>query len=551
MDHSDFDDILIILGLGKWNLLYYVTFGLHEFAVIGFLFAITYVAPNVHFSCDVSQVTEPVSVIEQCTYVISQNETYNVTTEELQEKCTSWIYNDTYFENTLTSEFNLVCDDSYLRPFFHTVLTIGGFLGSPINGYLSDRYGRKMLTLITSLIAIISVLLTTLATNFNIILVLRFFTGLTTIPTIDTGFTICMEVCEPRLRTSVGMLLGVPWAFGTMWWGALGYMIRDWRWLLRISTIPYYIYLALLLFVSESPRWLIVSGSHDLALKAIRRAGKWNKVTLPSDEELLTRMKSIQKSSRKQSITEEENGVIKSSLKSRILKNIKQAFVLFRTPELRRITILTYIVCVVSSLVYYGISFSALNFKLDPFMYMIVGGLMEIPACSLVVPIIVKTGMIPFTAGSFFICGINILILAFISSDIKWLTITLAMIGKFSISAAFQAVVLLITEVFPTEVRMRAMGTSSFFLTIGNITVPFITELLGSYHAWIPSVIFGIASLLAGIATMFLPETRNKHLFETVSQLEEDALRKKNRKGTENTKEAEALTMNEKPESNI
>ncbi|KAB7499955.1 hypothetical protein Anas_11164 [Armadillidium nasatum] len=308
MAHSDFDDILIILGLGK----------------------------------------------EQCTYVISQNETYNVTTEELQEKCTSWIYNDTYFENTLTSEFDLVCDDSYLRPVFHSVLTIGRFLGAPINGYLSDRYGRRTLMLITSLIAIISVLLTTLATNFNIILVLRFFTGLT------SG----MEACEPRLRTSVGMLISLPWAFGTMWWGALGYMIKDWRWLLRVSTIPGYLCLALLLFVSESPRWLIVSGSHDLALKAIKRAGKWNKVTLPSDEELLTRMK---------------------------------------TPELRRITILT----IVSSLVFGGLSLSAINFKLDPFMYMIVGGLIEIPAYSLVIPIIVKTGMIPFTAGSFFICGIN------------------------------------------------------------------------------------------------------------------------------------------------
>ncbi|RXG54895.1 Solute carrier family 22 member 6 [Armadillidium vulgare] len=438
------------------------------------------------------------NIKEQCNYVISQNETYNVTTEELQEKCTSWIYNDTYFENTLTSEFDLVCDDSYLRPIFHTVLTIGGFVGSPINGYLSDRYGRRTLMLITSLIAIFSVLLTTLATNFISILVLRFFTGLTSVPTIHTGFTICMEACEPRLRTSVGILLALPWAFGTIWWGALG-------------------------LISESPRWLIVSGSHDLALKAIRRAGKWNKVTLPSDEELLTRMKSIQ----------------------------KQAFVLFRTPELRRITILTYIAFIVTSLVYGGLSFSAINLKLDPFMYMIVGGLMEIPAYSLVVPIIVKTGMVPFTSGSFFICGINILILAFISSDIKWLTITLAMIGKFFISAAFQAIYLLATEVFPTEVRMQAMGTSTFFSTFGSISVPFITELLGFYHAWIPSVIFGIASLLAGISTIFLPETRNKHLFETVSQLEEDALRKKNRKGTENTKESEALTMNEKSESNI
>ncbi|KAB7499957.1 hypothetical protein Anas_11162, partial [Armadillidium nasatum] len=115
------------------------------------------------------------------------------------------------------------------------------------------------------------------------------------------------------------------------------------------------------------------------------------------------------------------------------------------TPELRRITILT----IVSSLVFGGLSLSAINFKLDPFMYMIVGGLIEIPAYSLVIPIIVKTGMIPFTAGSFFICGINVLILAFISS-----------------------------EVFPTEVRMQGLGTSSFFSTIGSISVPFITELL-------------------------------------------------------------------------
>ncbi|KAB7493636.1 Organic cation transporter protein [Armadillidium nasatum] len=109
-----------------------------------------------------------------------------------------------------------------------------------------------------------------------------------------------------------------------------------------------------------------------------------------------------------------------------------------------------YIVFIVSSAVFYGISFSAINFKLDPFMYMIVGGLMEIPAYSLVVPIIVKTGMVPFTAGSYIICGITILILAFIPADIKWLTITLAMIGKFFISAAFQAIYLLATEVFPT-----------------------------------------------------------------------------------------------------
>ncbi|KAB7499959.1 Zinc finger and BTB domain-containing protein 20 [Armadillidium nasatum] len=82
--------------------------------------------------------------------------------------------------------------------------------------------------------------------------------------------------------------------------------------------------------------------------------------------------------------------------------------------------------------------------------------------------------------------------------------------------------------------------------TIGDNSI-----LSSSYRAWIPSVYLELR-VFCRDCHMFLPETRNKHLFETVSQLEEDALRKKNRKGTENTKdEAKALTVNEKSESNI
>ncbi|RXG55141.1 hypothetical protein Avbf_19172, partial [Armadillidium vulgare] len=79
-----------------------------------------------------------------------------------------------------------------------------------------------------------------------------------------------MEVCEPKYRSHVGMLLISVWAFGTMWFGLLG-------------------------FIEESPRWLIVRGFHQKALKVLRRAEKTNKVILPSDEELLLKMKEIEK----------------------------------------------------------------------------------------------------------------------------------------------------------------------------------------------------------------------------------------------------------------
>ena len=38
--------------------------------------------------------------------------------------------------------------------------------------------------------------------------------------------------------------------------------------------------------IDESPRWLVVQGRHDEALRVLRKAARQNKATLPDDEEL-------------------------------------------------------------------------------------------------------------------------------------------------------------------------------------------------------------------------------------------------------------------------
>lgn len=47
-----------------------------------------------------------------------------------------------------------------------------------------------------------------------------------------------MEVCEVKQRSLVGILIGLPWALGTMAWGATAYFFRDWRLLNLISSLP-------------------------------------------------------------------------------------------------------------------------------------------------------------------------------------------------------------------------------------------------------------------------------------------------------------------------
>jgi hypothetical protein len=68
----------------------------------------------------------------------------------------------------------------------------------------------------------------------------------------------------------------------------------------------------------------------------------------------------------------------------------------------------------VASMVFYGLSLSAVAFSADPFIYMAIGGLMEVPAYTLTAPIIDYWGRRLPTSVSYLVCGINILALTFI-----------------------------------------------------------------------------------------------------------------------------------------
>lgn len=54
----------------------------------------------------------------------------------------------------------------------------------------------------------------------------------------------------------------------------------------------------------------------------------------------------------------------------------------------------------------------------------------------------------------------------------------MALLGKLTIAAAYQILSLQATELFPTEVRVRGLGTCSMMSKVGSISAPFLVEAL-------------------------------------------------------------------------
>jgi len=156
-----------------------------------------------------------------------------------------------------------------------------------------------------------------------------------------------------------------------------------------------------------------------------------------------------------------------------------------------------------------------------------------------IIPLLAKLGRVKCYSGTFIAGGICCCLVALVTSVTSgqgWaiaLSVAIGIVGKFLISMTFAIAYLYTAELFPTKVRNLAVGLASTFARIGSISAPYIVDLLGSIHAGIPVVIFGLCSFAAGCTSLMLPETLNKRLPESVADVERAGRRKKGQESEE------------------
>ena len=143
-----------------------------------------------------------------------------------------------------------------------------------------------------------------------------------------------------------------------------------------------------------------------------------------------------------------------------------------------------------------GIGLNADNFNVNVYLYMVLGGLMELPAYTILAPFVAKFGRIQPMNVLYLFCGVVVFALAFIPAGIynvirrslswcnywnlieyKILILVLANMGRFANASSLQITSLMVTELFPTDVRVQAQGFLSFSATL-SFVAPYISDLL-------------------------------------------------------------------------
>ncbi|KAK3862992.1 hypothetical protein Pcinc_031196 [Petrolisthes cinctipes] len=436
--------------------------------------------------------------------------------------CSSWVYDDSVFTSTLVSEFNLVCDRRWMMATVQASYMSGLLIGSLVMGQLSDRFGRRVMALVCVVCGCVVGTSAAFVTSYVQFITLRFFIAFFYGGLMVINFVLILEVVKPSARTMCGLLNAFFFGLGISVLPGVAYFIRDWRNLEMTIGLSSIILTSYYWLLPESPRWLASQQREEEAVKILQDIARTNGRALPPHQHLLNLVsRSYQKKTRGD--FPDDITMAKSNRRhwyDGVVECAQSQLILMRTPNMRRRALICFYLWFAAASVYYGLIFSGGNIKADPFLMIVISGLVELPASAIFIHPVRKFGRRPGTCGMFMASALCLFAILAVPEDMIMVNFCLVNLGKFFTTPVFQLQYIYTSELFPTTVRNMAVGTCSMVARIGCVITPYIITLLGDVHYALPSTVFAVFAMSAGLLTLLLPETTNALLPETTEEIE-------------------------------
>ncbi|MFY0801016.1 sugar porter family MFS transporter [Peribacillus frigoritolerans] len=396
-------------------------------------------------------------------------------------------------------------------------LLLGAALGAFLGGRLSDYAGRRKNILFLSVLFFFSTVGCTFAPSVTVMIACRFLLGIAvggasvTVPTYLAEMSPAERrgriVTQNELMIVSGQLLA--FIFNAILGTTMGDSSHVWRYMLAIASLP-----AILLFfgmirLPESPRWLVSKNKSEEALKVLKRIRKM--------DEAESEFQGIK------ATFDEENHVKKATYKD------------LTVPWIRRIVFLGIGIAIVqqitgvNSIMYYGTQIlKDAGFETKAALIgNIANGIISVLATFLGIWLLGKIGRRPMLLTGLIGTTTTLLLIGVLSSLLEGtaalpyiiLSLTVTFLA-FQQGAISPVTWLMLSEIFPLQVRGLGMGVTVFFLWVVNfligLTFPVLLDKVGLSTTFYIFFAFGIMAIT--FVKKCLPETRGL----TLEQLEQN-----------------------------
>jgi len=383
----------------------------------------------------------------------------------------------------------------------------GAAVGALTGGRLADLFGRRKLLITTAIIFAAGAILCAAAQSAQMLVAGRIIVGIgiglssSTVPVYISEVAPAdargWQVSLFQLAITVGILLAylVDYAFA---------QVQGWRWMFGLAVVPAAIFGSGMIFLPESPRWLLRRGRRETAQAMLARI----RGTPDIDEELLEIERSLAQA--------EESGRLSDLLAPSLRSSLGIGIGLAIFQQITGInTVIYYAPVIIQSA---GIS-SASGAILATAGIGLVNVLMTIVSMRLIDRKGRKPLLLAGIAGM--VVTLGLLGLVFRMSNHSGALAWLAVLGMMAYVASFAISLgpifwLLISEIYPLKIRNSAEGLAATFNWGSNllITLTFLTlvERLGpSWTFWL----YGLSAAAAWIFSYyFVPETKGRTLEE-------------------------------------
>ncbi len=408
----------------------------------------------------------------------------------------------------ITAHFNL---NAVEEGFAVSNLLIGCVIGASVAGFLSDRFGRKKMLLFAAVFFTMSAVFSALPRNLGELVAARFIGGLAVGVASMLSPMYIAEIAPASIRGRLVAINQFTIVGGILLSYLSNWLLVDtgdnnWRWMLLAEAVPACMFLIALFFVPESPRWLTKQQKADEALDILTRVG--------GKTHALSEMKEIQKT------LSHEKGSIGELLKPGLRTVLLVGILLAIFQQITGINTVLYYAPKIFLKAGYESASSAL-------LASVIVGFTNMICTVIAISSVDRFGRKPLLVIGLTGMGISF---ALAGTAMKSTTIDprlilvpiIAYVGFFAMSLG-PVVWVLISEIFPTKIRGRAMSIATMVLWIScffvSQTFPWLVETFEEGTFYMYSIICFIALLF--VLTM-VTETKGKTLEEIEKMWERD-----------------------------